>query len=329
MGTDNNIIVCVWMSEVAAGASYEQTHYLSALKKIGYDARVIPIEFDYNRFPSKYMVPIDAKLLDIVDLLKPKYLLVKLYANGVQKETLRYISEKTSTTTIIICGDDEKFFERDSVPFADAFNWVLTRYKPAVKRYNALGLENVIYEGYGASPDIFKRRKVKKDLDVTFCGAVKRGRIELFNSLVLRGIKMRVYGNGWLPDDETVDGRGQPTLTTAQYVKLINQTKVNLSEAEDINDDKITLQIKGRDFEVPMAGGFLLARYNPLLSEFYKIGKEIETYKTAAECADKIRYYIIKEKEREKIAQAGWVRAHKDHSYIKQFRRILKKVGGK
>ena len=72
-----------------------------------------------------------------------------------------------------------------------------------------------------------------------------------------------------------------------------------------------------------MTGGFLLTDYNENLKEFFKFGKEIETYKDKAECLSKIRYYLKHEDKREKIAQAGYRRARRDHTYMKRFKRIL------
>jgi hypothetical protein len=86
------------------------------------------------------------------------------------------------------------------------------------------------------------------------------------------------------------------------------------------NTSKIVLNITGWDpalygglnmrvFDVPATGAFLITDYSSELEEFYEIGSEIECFREAGELADKLRYYLAHETERERIARRGYEKA--------------------
>jgi spore maturation protein CgeB len=88
----------------------------------------------------------------------------------------------------------------------------------------------------------------------------------------------------------------------------------------------LIVQVKGRDFEVPMAGGFLLTKDSDQIREFFKPGKEIVVYKDFNDLIDKAKYYVKHDDKREKIAESGHKRAKKDHTYTKRLTQLLKDI---
>ena len=317
-------IACCWLAEVMGAKnscpSYEQVHYFDTLKRMGHDVKIIPIQ------PMEDM---DSVLIDSIEMWKPDILFVKFYRTEIRKETIKYISDNTDTITVGLFGDDEKVFKRSklklgkgettySAEVAPSFNWVVTTYKPAVKWYKKLGIKNVFHSHYGANHWAYKKLKLKKIFDVSFCGARKSERSSFLNRLAASGIKLHVFGNGWDGDKSVLD--------QSDYSALFCRSKININIGVDLWDGKKVLQIKGRDWEVPMSGGFLMNHYNPLMEENFKQGgqgKEIGVYKNTDDLVKKIKYYLAHDKEREKIALAGYRRARKDHTYKKRFERIL------
>jgi spore maturation protein CgeB len=63
------------------------------------------------------------------------------------------------------------------------------------------------------------------------------------------------------------------------------------------------------------------------LEQFFEIGKEMVVYQDVDDLADKIRYYLRHETEREAIAEAGYRRVLRDHSYAQRFREIFSTIG--
>jgi hypothetical protein len=86
-------------------------------------------------------------------------------------------------------------------------------------------------------------------------------------------------------------------------------------------------QVKVRDFEVPLAGGFYLVEYMPGHREFFEVGKEIETWRTVGELVEKIRYYLNHEADRRAIAEAGRQRALTSHTWAHRFRSLFDALG--
>lgn len=86
-------------------------------------------------------------------------------------------------------------------------------------------------------------------------------------------------------------------------------------------------QIKGRNFEIPGCGGFLLTGWAENLDEYYEIGKEVVCFDNVADLIDKIGYYLAHEKERVAIGQAGYQRTLRQHTYVHRFNEIFRHIG--
>lgn len=85
-------------------------------------------------------------------------------------------------------------------------------------------------------------------------------------------------------------------------------------------------QIKGRNFEIPGCGGFLLTGRAENLEDYYQVGKEVVCYDTVEDLIDKIRYYLCHEGERETIAQSGYQRTLREHTYPQRFTEIFQRM---
>ena len=83
-----------------------------------------------------------------------------------------------------------------------------------------------------------------------------------------------------------------------------------------------------RTFEATSVGSCLLTKYCKDLHHFFEPDVEVAVYRNIGEAIDKSQFLLKNAGERNKIAMAGFNRAHKDHSSkvrAKQFLEILKK----
>ena len=119
-------------------------------------------------------------------------------------------------------------------------------------------------------------------------------------------------------------------LSDFDLIQLYSRSRINLGFSACGNthesDERIT-QIRLRDFEIPMSGGFYMVEYMRELEEFFEIGKEIVCYTDAHDLADKIEYYLRYDDEREAIRQAGFERCRRDHTWQKRFKDAFKSIG--
>lgn len=86
-------------------------------------------------------------------------------------------------------------------------------------------------------------------------------------------------------------------------------------------------QIKARHFEIPACRGFLMTSMADDLPKFLEPNREVVIYSDLEDLRDKIGYYLTHEEERASIAQAGYERVMRDHTYDKRFREIFKAIG--
>jgi spore maturation protein CgeB len=119
-------------------------------------------------------------------------------------------------------------------------------------------------------------------------------------------------------------------LSDLEMIQMYSRSKINLgfSTCGDTHQtSERIMQIRLRDFEVPMSGGFYMVEYMEELAEFFEIGKEIVCYTGPEDLADKIKYYLRHEAERDAIRKAGYERCLRDHTWRQRFENVFEQIG--
>lgn len=201
------------------------------------------------------------------------------------------------------------------IDIAGAFTLCWTSTEDAVEKYKAVGA-TAVYLPAGANPDVFKPHDFPRDLEVSFIGQKYGQRPVIIEELSKRGIEVRAFGKGWDSGE----------ISQEEMIKLYSRSKITLGFA-GVTDTTDVFCLKGRDFEVPMCGGFYLTRYHPELIHWFDVGKEIVCYHDTEDMIQKIRYYLAHPDEAEKIREAGRKRAHRDHSWVGRFEKVFTIMG--
>lgn len=119
-------------------------------------------------------------------------------------------------------------------------------------------------------------------------------------------------------------------LSDEEMIKMYSRAKINLGFST-CGDTHLTgnriVQVRLRDFEVPMSGGFYMVECMEELEEFFEIGKEIVCYTSAEDLADKIKFYLRDDAARERVRRAGYERARRDHTWHERFTRAFAEMG--
>ena len=103
----------------------------------------------------------------------------------------------------------------------------------------------------------------------------------------------------------------------------IASSRISLGFVREICPDQHTT----RTFEIPAIGGFMLADRTDEHSEFFEEGKEAEFFGSDAEYADKLKYYLAHEEERDRIAKAGHERClSSGYSYDDRMKLVLSEL---
>jgi len=145
----------------------------------------------------------------------------------------------------------------------------------------------------------------------------------------------RALGRRLRPSPETMANGLPPDLLhgflpSEELHSLFARSAINLGFTRMSGDDPDTpgiTQIKLRDFEVPIAGGFYLVERAPEYDEFFRPGVDVETWESPAELVDKIRYYLAHDGERRRIAAAGRRGAEAEHTWDHRFRTLFADLG--
>jgi len=298
------------------GHSFEHRNFLPSLLQWGRAAQVV--HFDYVALGQQHGVPKMSEMLcEAVQKHCPDALFSVFFDehHDPRKEALRRISRTTPCKTINWFCDSHYRYENFDKPWSGFLDYCITTSTVAYQKYVRDGLASkAIKSQWAASPSYRRMPEVPLDMDVSFIGQPHGDRRQVIDDLRRAGINVRVFGHGW------------PTrLTFEEMIRTFSRSRVNLN----LNNaaDRSFKQIKGRNFEIPGCGGFLLTEMAENLGEYYVPDAEIGVYNSPGTLIEKIRYHLSHEEERAKIARAGYERTMREHTYAKRFDQVFARAG--
>ena len=266
---------------------------------------------------------------------KEKYDLVffSIFEEEFKKEVIKSLSIDLKTQTFNIFANDDWQFDTYSRFWAPQFSFIATDVEEVIKRYKAIGYKNVVRVHWGINPRFWKNFNLAKTIDVSFVGQAYGNRKGIINGIKRSGVSIQAFGRGF-------DGG---KLSTERMITIFNRSKVNLNISEHSRKlkyakflpavfqpttiDTKAFQMKARVFEVPGSGGFLLTTYGEPLKDYFRLGKEIETYKDFDELIQKVKFYLENDSLREKIARAGYIRTSENYTYEQRVIKMFGEIG--
>lgn len=204
-------------------------------------------------------------------------------------------------------------FDKLWAPYVD---YCITTSTGALERYSRDGFKNKVIKSQWAASPTYIKKDMQKTYDISFVGQPHGDRRMVIDKIKSSGIPINIFGTGW--------GELGRRLSFEDMVNVFNQSKINLNLNNACTARQ--QQIKGRNFEVPACGGFLLSGTTENLGDYYNIGNEIVCYTNTDDMIDKIRYYLKEDAKREKIALAGYNRTISDHTYSKRYDDIFSRI---
>jgi spore maturation protein CgeB len=299
------------------GTSFEFNNFYRTL------IHLVPniVEFDFMTVLQELgREEMNRRLIRVADEEKPDMAFFVLFTDEIALETIASISRKCVTFNWFC--DDHWRFESFSRHYAPGFAYVSTTDRLSVPKYNRIGYTNVIPTQWACNHfDYFPLSGEEKKFDVTFVGQPHGNRRSTIHYLNRRGIRVDAFGQGW--------ERGR--VAQEEMIRIFNASRINLNLSNSSWNIHSLLrgrqQIKGRNFEVPGCGGFLMTNHVDGLEDYYVLGEEIVCFRRRREMLEKLQYYLSHEGERESIARCGYLRTIRDHTYEKRFREIFARMG--
>lgn len=146
-------------------------------------------------------------------------------------------------------------------------------------------------------------------------------RIQLLNILA-KYFQVRFYTQSDVSVLENVINCGSAE-SRYEMPKIFRCSKINLNPTAK----SIKTGISQRIWDIMGCGAFLISNYQAELPEHFELGKDIETYGSLEELADKCAYYLEHEEERQAIARNGYEKVKKYHTYEIRIREMLDILG--
>lgn len=227
---------------------------------------------------------------------------------------------------IVVCGfnwDDKLAFRgrfaggRWSGPaaVAAAYDLSLTNAASSIIKYEGEG-GLAMFWPEGANPQHFRPLDREYGFDVSFVGACYGYRPILIERLRKRGVQVHTFGPGW----------PSGPIPEQDMVEIYARSKINLGFG-GIGYSRKSQCLKGRDFEVPMCGALYLTSANPELDSVYAVGQEIDVYRDADDCLDKIHYLLAHPEHAEQVRRAGREKCLASHTWEKRFAELFRVIG--
>ena len=117
---------------------------------------------------------------------------------------------------------------------------------------------------------------------------------------------------------------GDLSETFARYDVVLNFSNV---WADGEPGSPLIPHVRLRDFEGPMSRTCYLTGHTEEIAECYDLGREIDTYRSPDELVEKTKYYLSHGDAAEKLREAGYRRALRDHTWRRRFEELFQKIG--
>ncbi|TSC75467.1 MAG: hypothetical protein G01um101430_309 [Parcubacteria group bacterium Gr01-1014_30] len=196
-----------------------------------------------------------------------------------------------------------------------------------VEMFQKMGISSA-YLPFSFEPIILEEIGKKERIeDCVFIGGLSRGMDKIsFLEELSRKINVKFWGymNPTLPSDSPILSTYKGQAWGIDVLKILAKSKIVVNRHVQKHENFSSKYADNvRLYESTGMGALLITDWKENLGELFEIGKEVETYRTSEEAAEKVKYYLSHEREREKIAKAGQARTLQDHTYEQRAKKIM------
>lgn len=230
----------------------------------------------------------------------------------VAARSLRAIKERTGATLVNFATDDP-FNPRvnspalvTSIPYYDLY---VTTKKAIIGDLEKHGARRVEFVPFGFKPSIHFPEHAKDDVerrdfssDVCFIGGADVDRVPYFETLIdsIPSIRLSLYGGYW-DRYASLATHHRGMVGGRDYRLALSGSKICVNLVRKANRDGHVM----RTFEVPACGGFMLAERTAEHREMFSEDETAAFFEGPDEMIEKIKAYLPKDSERERIAERG------------------------
>jgi spore maturation protein CgeB len=314
----------------ARGPSFEDANFRSALEGMGHEL----VKFDFMAEKKAHgKREMNRRLITAAEESRPDLSFFVIFKDEIDPQTIRRVGA-AGGPTVNWFADDHWRFDRFTRHFAPAFDWSVTTDRDSLPKYEAIGHERAILSQWACNRYAYDRTADRLEYDVTFIGQSYGDRPTTVERLRAEGYDVRCWGFGW------PEGR----IEHDEMVRVFGASRINLNLSAAFSPpgtlrarignlirrerhEPRKSQIKGRTFEVPGSGGFLLTDRVPYLEDYFAPGKEIASFEGTDDLVGQVGWWLAHEDERAAVAEAGYERVRAEHTYDHRFAAIFERIG--
>ncbi len=245
------------------------------------------------------------------------------------KSTIEYIKNK-GIKTVCWWLNDPFQFER-SIKQASFYDYYFTNSKGSVHYYKKAGVKNVFYLPVGIYPPVHKKlENIEKKYDICFAGDWNPVRAEFltllskeFHISIFGPWKKKVKNNKILAKNIVKNGFFSPQ----EMVKIFNESKIVLNIHSWFG--KWNYGINPRVFEANGCGAFQIVDYKEEIEDIFEHKKEIIFYRNIEELKEALSFFLAHDRERVRIAENGYLKTIKYHTYEHRLKEMFYIIGVK
>lgn len=306
------------------GLSFEEINFRSSLEGMGHSLTA----FDFME-QSAGVGRMRADLIELAAESEPDLAFFVLFTDQLDTPTIEAVGRAGGCPTVNWFADDHWRFEDFTQHLAPAFDLAVTTDQDSLPKYRLLADTRVLLSQWACNRYAYGPVTSELKHEVTFVGQPHGDRRQTVATLGGAGISVECWGFGWpagpLEHSEMVD------------VFASSRINLNLSNSTEVPGVKARIrrllhfrppgprppQIKGRNFEVPGCGGFLLTERVPHLERYFVLDREVAVFDGPDDLLEKLRYWLEHDAERRVVAEAGYRRVLAEHTYDHRFTAIF------
>jgi hypothetical protein len=266
--------------------------------------------------------------------LGPEMVLVS-GSSAVAGSTLRELKEQTGAVLVNYATDDP--FKKVGSGRCVAANIPIYDLYACTKRaimgdVRAAGCRHVAFVPFGYEPSLHfpdtfgsPEELQKFSCDVAFVGSGDSDRYPYFRALVhaIPDLRLHLYAGYW-DRDPALAPYARGFALGRDYRLAMRGAKIAPCLVRRANRDGHVM----RSFEVPACGAFMLAERTAEHEEFFREGEEVGFFSSPTELVDKVRYYLKRDDERQRMAEAAYRKVTSaNHTYADRLQQMLELAG--
>lgn len=316
-------------------------HSAAALESLG--LRVSSLPYYEGRIAHRLPLPgVDSlerawgrrRILAWIESVEPDLLFVCKGVH-VSAETIQWVRGRTGLPWACWFIDDPISLPT-STALSPHYDYFFTTDQTSAQAHRDAGSPNVEVLPYACHPTLHRpvslapEEETSLKSDVAFVGTINAvHRRDVLEALT--DFDLKVWG-GTTGVHRSSSGsltKGELRLSDALHRRLAGRwawdeevTRIYAAAAVVLNVQHPDL-LNMRLFEAPACGAFLLTDGRDYVGEFFEPELEVALYDGPHDVADRVAYWISRPEERAAIAEAGRLRAHRDHTYVNRMRTLL------